>query len=92
MSSAGMGDLDDAIRIAGEVASMESDDMWQGPYAKLWAAQVYANVGDVDRAIDLLEELSEIVYELGGSTSYFRLDARWDPLREDPRFQALIED
>ena len=92
MSSAGLGDLDGAIRIAGELASMESDDMWSGPTAKRWAAQVYANAGDADRAIDLLEELSEIVYQFAGQRSWFRLEARWDPLREDPRFQALIED
>ena len=51
-----------------------------------------ANAGDADRAIDLLEELSETAYQLGGATSWFRLEARWDPLREAPRFQALIED
>ena len=71
---------------------MESDDMWSGPIAKRWAALIYANVDEVDLAIDLLEELSEIVYGFSGSTGDLRLNPLWDPLREDPRFQALIED
>ena len=92
LASAGLGDLDDAIRIAAELVSMESDDMWSGPAAKRNAAYIYANVGEVDLAIDLLEELSETVYVFAGWTGDLRLSAIWDPLREDPRFQALIED
>ena len=66
--------------------------MWSGPDAKLWAAWVYANASEADRAIDLLEELSEIVYVGAGMEGALRLTPLLDPLREDPRFQALIED
>ena len=74
-----------------ELASTEFDDMWAGPGAKRYAAYIYANVGEVDLAIDLLEELSETVYINVGWTGELRLSPYWDPLREDPRFQALLE-
>ncbi|MBU8932938.1 MAG: protein kinase [candidate division Zixibacteria bacterium] len=52
-------------------------------------AVVYAWVGEYDKSIDLLDYLlshpSRI--QVGG----IRLHPRWDPLRDHPRFQALIE-
>ena len=47
-----------------------------------------AQAGEVDAALDEIEEL------LAGpgflSVHTLRLDPRWDPIREHPRFQALL--
>ena len=46
-------------------------------------------VGEVDKALDLIDELLSIPCWL--SVGLLRLDPAWDPLREHPRFQALLE-
>jgi tetratricopeptide (TPR) repeat protein len=50
-------------------------------------AQVYLMAGEYDLAIEQLEQL---VAE-GGIPTVLRLDPLWDPLRDDPRFEALLE-
>jgi len=51
-------------------------------------ARVYTTVGDYDAAIELLEYLMEIPSMVQLAT--LRLYPDWDPLREKPRFKALV--
>ena len=50
-------------------------------------ALLYANVGDKDRALKLLNQSYE---ERDGSLVYLNVDPHWDELRADPRFQDLL--
>jgi serine/threonine-protein kinase len=52
-------------------------------------AIVYAHTGDHEAAIDLLEELLTIPGNI--TANLLKLDPYFDPLRDNPRFQALIE-
>ncbi len=53
-------------------------------------AGIYAQVGDVDRAVGLLEEL----VKKPGVAHYglLTLDEVWDPLRRDARFEKIMAD
>ena len=53
-----------------------------------FAALIDAGLGDTDAAFGWLDRA---VAERSGSTRYLRVDVRLDPLREDPRFAALLE-
>jgi serine/threonine-protein kinase len=52
--------------------------------------EIYAIVGEYDAAIDQLELLLSIPSPL--SVQLLRVDPLWDPLRDHPRFQKLLED
>jgi hypothetical protein len=52
-------------------------------------------VGEYEKAIDQLEYLlsipsSEFLWQVV-SIPLLRIDPQWDPLREHPRFQGLLE-
>ena len=64
-------------------------DALDGPEYLEYLAEVYTIVGEHDEALDILEHLLEIPSETSvGALKFFRI---WDPLREHPRFQALLE-
>ena len=56
-------------------------------------AQIYALLGDADRAVPILKRLLQIPCPnatLGTITpALLRLDPVWDQIRNDPRFQEL---
>ncbi len=56
-------------------------------------AEIYAQAGSHDRAIELISELmtSRLGF-ISVSPITLRLDPVWDPLRDDPRFQALLKE
>jgi TolB-like protein/Tfp pilus assembly protein PilF len=66
----------------------ESKDAFEGPQITEQAAQVYTLLGDNTRAIELLDELLSHPSEV--TSQSLKLDPAWDPLRNDPRFQALF--
>ncbi len=63
-------------------------DAYQGRHVAEARARILAQAGDIEAALDEIEQL------LAGpgflSVHKLRLDPRWDPLRDNPRFQALL--
>jgi TolB-like protein/Tfp pilus assembly protein PilF len=66
----------------------ESKDAFEGPGITEQVAQVYTILGDNARAIELLDELLSRPSEV--TSESLKLDPAWDPLRNDPAFQALF--
>lgn len=87
---AGLGMREEAIRAANEgmrLLPLERDS-WEGDTYLVHAAEAFAQVGELDAAIDLLERLLETPTLI--TPHLLRLEPRWDPLRRSPRFQALV--
>jgi len=51
-------------------------------------AVIYAWTGEKDRAIEQLAETAKLFDDL--SYGHLRLHPFWDPLRGDPRFEAIV--
>ena len=67
----------------------ESQDALDGPHATANLAQIYAWTGEFDEAFRLLDHLLAVPSNI--TVPLLKLDPAWDPLHQDPRFQALIE-
>ena len=67
----------------------ESRDALDGPQATANLAQIYAWTGEFDEAFRLLDHLFAVPSNL--TIPMLKLDPAWDPLRQDPRYQALID-
>ncbi len=53
-------------------------------------AQLYMRVGEHDQAIALIERVLSMPAGVVLSSALLRIDPVWDPLRDDPRFKALL--
>jgi TolB-like protein/Flp pilus assembly protein TadD len=67
----------------------ESQDAFDGPKITASLAQIYAFTGESDEAFRLIDHLLQVPNGL--TVSILKLDPAWDPLRNDPRLQALID-
>ena len=67
----------------------ESADAFDGPQVTASLAQIYAWVGENDQALGLIDR--SLQTPNGVTVSMLKLDPMWDPLRNDPRFQALVD-
>jgi TolB-like protein/Flp pilus assembly protein TadD len=67
----------------------ESQDAFDGPQATANLAEIYAWTGEFDEAFRLLDHLFTVPSHL--TIPMLKLDPAWDPLRQDPRYQALID-
>jgi TolB-like protein/Tfp pilus assembly protein PilF len=67
----------------------ESQDAFDGPRGVAALAQIYACTGEPDEALRLIDHL--LGTPSGLTIPMLKLDPVWDPLRKDPRFQALID-
>jgi TolB-like protein/Tfp pilus assembly protein PilF len=67
----------------------ESKDAFGGPEIAAGVAEVYAILGDNDRAIEILDRL--LSRPSAVTVEGLKVNPIWDSLRSDPRFQALIE-
>ncbi|MBO0695106.1 MAG: hypothetical protein J2P56_03290 [Verrucomicrobia bacterium] len=88
---AGLGQKDDAITQGKKAVELlpESEDAFTGPRITAALAEIYVWVGEPDEAFRLLDHLLRVPNGL--TVPSLKLDPAWDPLRNDPRFQALID-
>jgi len=88
---AALGNNDDAIREGERALELlpPNKSAIDGAMLVQYLAIIYAWTGNNDRAI---ERLSEAVKLPGNHITYghLRLNPFWDPLRGDPRFEAII--
>ena len=67
----------------------ESVDAFEGPQITEQLAETYSLCGDATRAIEILDGLFRRPSPI--TTHLLKLQLAWDPIRNDPRFQALID-
>ena len=87
-----LGHSDAAIRLAHSVTELLplSRDAYYATFYIAGLAQINAQAGHPEEAIALLEQLLSIPAGQTVSIERLKLDPVWDPLRKDPRFQALL--
>ena len=86
-----LGEKESALAEAQRASELlpESKDAFGGPEIAAGVAEVYAILGDNDRVIEVLEGL--LTRPSGVTAQGLKVNPIWDPVRGDPRFQALIE-
>ncbi len=90
LALAGLGGRQEALREARwlEQSVVYRENANMGRFVAEERARILAQAGEADAALDEIEQL------LAGpgvlSVHMLRLDPRWDPIREHPRFQAML--
>jgi tetratricopeptide (TPR) repeat protein len=89
---AGLGQSEAAVR-EGEAAvallPLSKDAVYGIPY-RIDLATIHAMVGDEDAALSEIEHLLTVPNWI--SPTFLKIDPRFDPLSESPRFQVLLEE
>jgi tetratricopeptide (TPR) repeat protein len=87
-----LGDRAEALAAAKKVVELvpESNDAVEGPGRSAIRAKILAWTGDKEQALAEFSRLLHVPY--GTDTYGDRFDPGWGPLRDDPRFQALLAD
>jgi TolB-like protein/Flp pilus assembly protein TadD len=92
-AEAGLGRRDDALREGRRAAELMpvSRDVISGPGMQVWLAQLEARVGEKDAAFERLQQVIGLPSGGAISPALLKIDAVWDSLRSDPRFDALLK-
>ena len=89
LAYAGIGEKANALEQAWQGVADYDNDALMKPLAETYRARVLAQLGDVDAAILALPHLLQMP---GGiRPGNLRFSPYWDPLRKDPRFEALLK-
>jgi serine/threonine-protein kinase len=90
LALAGLGRREEAQREARwlQQSSIYREDVYARTLPAEDRAQILAGIGETDAALAEIERLLTGVSTL--TAHMLRLDPRWDPIRDDPRFQALL--
>jgi eukaryotic-like serine/threonine-protein kinase len=85
-----LGRKEEAIREGEHGVALDpiSKDAGDGPYVQHQLVRIYMLVGEPEKALDQLEPLLKIPYNL--SPGWLKIDPNFDPLRKNPRFQKLV--
>jgi TolB-like protein/Tfp pilus assembly protein PilF len=67
----------------------ETKDAFGGAEITQMAAEIYAILGDTDNAITTLDGMLQKPGPI--TVQILKINPMWDPLRKDPRFQALLD-
>ncbi|MGB9474514.1 MAG: hypothetical protein WCE87_05520, partial [Candidatus Udaeobacter sp.] len=86
-----LGEKDAAVAEAQRATDLrpESKDAFGGPEITAGVAEVYAILGQNDRAIEILDGLLSRPSAI--TVEGLKINPIWDSLRSDPRFQALLQ-
>jgi len=86
-----LGEKEAAIAEAQQATKLrpESKDAFGGPEITVGVAEVYAILGENDRAIEILDGLLSRPSAI--TVESIKINPIWDPLRSDPRFQAMLQ-
>ena len=87
-----LGRRDEVQRIADSLFETTRTDAWQFPREEEAVARAYVTLQDFDRALPLLEHALRVPAVESLTTAYLRLEPSWDPIRSEPRFQALLKE
>jgi TolB-like protein/Flp pilus assembly protein TadD/tRNA A-37 threonylcarbamoyl transferase component Bud32 len=89
-----LGRKEEAIREGKRAVDLypQSKDAYGAPHYVNSLAMIYTVVGEYEEAINQLEYLMSIPSGDIISIPVLRLDPMWDPLRQHPRFQSLLEE
>jgi serine/threonine-protein kinase len=90
LALAGLGRRAEAVREASWIrqTAVYRDDARDGAELAEDRARILAQTGEADAALDEIERLLATPSALSVHT--LRLDPRWDPIRDHPRFRALL--
>jgi tetratricopeptide (TPR) repeat protein len=84
-----LGERESALRETRRATELLPEtDAFGGPEIMAGAAEVYAILGDNDRAIETLDALLSRPSPV--TAEALKVNPVWDPVRSDPRFQGLI--
>jgi TolB-like protein/tRNA A-37 threonylcarbamoyl transferase component Bud32/cytochrome c-type biogenesis protein CcmH/NrfG len=86
-----LGRKEDAIREVQRQIELDAIDLYRGPEAEDRLGYVYALFGDTEAAVEILDRLLATPYRNAITVEFLRLDPQLDPMRDEPRFQALLE-
>jgi len=86
-----LGRKEDAIREIKRQLQRTAEESWSRPAHRQALALVYARFGEAKKTVEILDSLLAIRYEYSITVEALRLDPRFDPIRDHPRFQALLE-
>ena len=86
-----LGRKEEAVRAAERAVDLlpVAEDAYEGPLMLARLVQVYGDVGETDRAIEVLQRT--VALPGGPAYGYLLIDAEYDPLRHDVRFQNIVE-
>ena len=65
-------------------------DAFHGPNTELGLALIYLRAGELDRGLDLVEKLLRGPNKLIVTVAVMKLDPEFDPIRDHPRFKAML--
>jgi TolB-like protein/Tfp pilus assembly protein PilF len=85
-----LGEKDAAIAEAKRATELlpESVDAFEGPACTQTLAEIYMIVGEHDKAVEILDGLLSRPTQVTIAT--LKLNPLWDPVRQDPRFIAML--